>query len=45
MAVTYQKEKENLDYDYKDFVNGEELYSFYKEIMIKVQEILSQLKS
>jgi hypothetical protein len=44
MASTYQKEKENLDYDYKDFVNGEELYSFYKEVMIKVQEILRQLK-
>ncbi|MEH7180265.1 tubulin-like doman-containing protein [Neobacillus vireti] len=45
MAATYQKEKENLDYDYKDYVNGEELYGFYKEIMIKVQEMLRQLKS
>ena len=45
MAATYQKEKETLDYDYKDYVNGEELYSFYKEIMIKVQEMLRQLKS
>jgi hypothetical protein len=45
MAATYQKEKENLDYDYKDYVNGEELYSFYKELMIKVQEMLRQLKS
>ncbi|MGJ7910716.1 tubulin-like doman-containing protein [Neobacillus sp. LXY-1] len=45
MAASYQKEKEALDYDYKDFVNGEELYHFYKEIMIKVQEMLRQLKS
>ncbi|MEH7094819.1 tubulin-like doman-containing protein [Neobacillus vireti] len=45
MAATYQKEKESLDYDYKDFVNGEELYGFYKEIMIKVQAMLRQLKS
>ncbi|MBV7505688.1 tubulin-like doman-containing protein [Bacillus sp. sid0103] len=45
MAATYQKEKEALDYDYKDFVNGEELYSFYKEMMIKVQDMLRQLKS
>lgn len=45
MAATYQKEKEALDYDYKDFVNGEELYDFYKGIMIKVQDMLRQLKS
>jgi hypothetical protein len=45
MAATYQKEKEALDYDYKDFANGEELYSFYKEMMIKVQDMLRQLKS
>ncbi|MFF2448948.1 tubulin-like doman-containing protein [Neobacillus sp. NPDC058068] len=45
MAAAYQKEKEALDYDYKDLVNGEELYSFYKEMMIKVNEMLRQLKS
>jgi len=45
MAATYQKEKEALDYDYKEFANGEELYDFYKEMMIKVQEMLRQLKS
>jgi hypothetical protein len=45
MAATYQREKEALDYDYKDFANGEELYSFYKEMMIKVQDMLRQLKS
>jgi hypothetical protein len=45
MADIYQKEKENLDYDYNDFVNGVEVYHFYKEIMIKVQEMLRQLKS
>jgi hypothetical protein len=45
MAAAYQKEKEALDYDYKDLVNGEELYSFYKEMMIKVQDMLRQLKS
>ncbi|WP_144554199.1 tubulin-like doman-containing protein [Bacillus sp. X1(2014)] len=45
MAASYQKEKEALDYDYKDFANGEELYSFYKEMMIKVQDMLRQLKS
>ncbi|MFL6556280.1 MAG: hypothetical protein ACJ8MO_09210, partial [Bacillus sp. (in: firmicutes)] len=45
MAATYQKEKEALDYDYKDFANGEELYIFYKEMMIKVQDMLRQLKS
>ncbi|WHY85470.1 tubulin-like doman-containing protein [Neobacillus novalis] len=45
MAAAYQKEKEALDYDYKDLVNGEELYSFYKEMMIKVNDMLRQLKS
>ncbi|MEH7158364.1 tubulin-like doman-containing protein [Neobacillus drentensis] len=45
IAATYQKEKEALDYDYKDIANGEELYSFYKGITIKVQEMLRQLKS
>ena len=45
MAAAYQKEKEALDYDYKEFANGEELYNFYKEMMIKVQEMLRQLKS
>ncbi|MEH7355223.1 tubulin-like doman-containing protein [Neobacillus drentensis] len=45
MAASYQKEKETLDYDYKEFANGEELYDFYKELMIKVQEMLRQLKS
>jgi hypothetical protein len=45
MASTYQKEKEFLDYEYKEFANGEELYRFYKEMMIKVQDMLRQLKS
>lgn len=45
MAATYKREKEDLDYDYKDFANGEELYSFYKEMMIKVTDMLRQLKS
>jgi hypothetical protein len=45
MAATYSKEKEALDYDYKDLANGEELYSFYKEMMLKVNEMLGQLKS
>ncbi|EKN71496.1 hypothetical protein BABA_01305 [Neobacillus bataviensis LMG 21833] len=45
MAAAYQKEKETLDYDYKEFANGEELYAFYKEMMLKVQEMLRQLKS
>ncbi|WML41259.1 tubulin-like doman-containing protein [Neobacillus sp. OS1-2] len=45
MAAAYQKEKETLDYDFKEFANGEELYAFYKEMMLKVQEMLRQLKS
>jgi hypothetical protein len=45
MAATYSKEKEALDYDYKYLANGEELYSFYKEMMLKVNEMLGQLKS
>ncbi|MEH7250775.1 tubulin-like doman-containing protein [Neobacillus niacini] len=45
MAATYQKEKEALDYDYKDLANGEELYEFYKEMMIKVSNMLKQLRS
>ncbi|WP_462410932.1 tubulin-like doman-containing protein [Neobacillus sp. Marseille-QA0830] len=45
MAVTYAKEKEALDYDWQDLMNGEELYSFYKEIMIKVNDMLRQLQS
>ncbi|MED4228515.1 tubulin-like doman-containing protein [Neobacillus cucumis] len=45
MASTYQKEKAALDYTYKEIVNGEDMYSFYKEMMIKVQEMLRQLKS
>ena len=45
MADTFRREKEDLDYEYKDLVNGEEVYSFYKEMMIKVQEMLRQLKS
>jgi hypothetical protein len=44
MTATYQKEKEALDYDYMDIVNGEELYDFYKGMMIKVQDMLRQLK-
>ncbi|MCL6572550.1 MAG: tubulin-like doman-containing protein [Bacillus sp. (in: Bacteria)] len=45
MAATYLQEKEALDYDYKDLANGEELYDFYKGMMIKVQDMLRQLKS
>lgn len=45
MAATYQKEKEALDYDYKDFANGEEMYEFYNEIKQKVTNMLRQLKS
>ncbi|QCJ44158.1 hypothetical protein FAY30_20860 [Bacillus sp. S3] len=45
MASLYQKEKEALDYDYKELANGEEVYAFYKEILIKVMEMLRQLKS
>ncbi|WP_040204242.1 tubulin-like doman-containing protein [Neobacillus jeddahensis] len=45
MAAIYTKEKIALDYDYQDLVNGEELYRFYKEIMIKVKDMLRQLQS
>ncbi|PGY09474.1 tubulin-like doman-containing protein [Bacillus sp. AFS031507] len=45
MAATYSREKEALDYDYQDLVNGEEIYSFYKEMMLKVNDMLRQLKS
>ncbi|WP_066315315.1 tubulin-like doman-containing protein [Bacillus sp. FJAT-29814] len=45
MAATYAKEKEALDYDWQDLANGEELYGFYKDMMIKVNEMLRQLKS
>ncbi|MFL6563178.1 MAG: hypothetical protein ACJ8MO_44665 [Bacillus sp. (in: firmicutes)] len=45
MAATYSREKEGLDYDYQDIVNGEELYSFYKEMMLKVNDMLRQLNS
>ncbi|MEW9053008.1 MAG: tubulin-like doman-containing protein [Neobacillus sp.] len=45
MASAYQKEKENLDYDYQDLANGEELYEFYKEMVMKVSSMLRQLKS
>ncbi|MFD2446858.1 tubulin-like doman-containing protein [Bacillus sp. CGMCC 1.16607] len=44
MAATYQKEKETLDYDRDDFVNGEEMYEFYKEVMVKVNSIVRGLK-
>jgi hypothetical protein len=45
MAAIYAKEKEALDYDWQDLANGEEYYSFYKEMMIKVNDRLRQLKS
>jgi hypothetical protein len=45
MAATYQKEKEALDYDYKDLANGEEMYEFYNEVRLKVSNMLRQLKS
>ncbi|MEH7118589.1 tubulin-like doman-containing protein [Neobacillus vireti] len=45
MSAVYQKEKEALDYQYQELPNGEELYYFYKEMMLKVHEMLRQLKS
>ena len=44
MAASLQKEKEFLDYDRKEFINGEELYAFYKEVFIKVNSMIKQLK-
>lgn len=44
MAASYQKDKEKLDYDRHDYANGEELYEFYKEILMKVSSILKSMK-
>ncbi len=44
MAGVYQDAKAALDYDRGDYVNGEELYRFYKEMAGKVNEMVRSLK-
>lgn len=44
MAEAYQAGKEALDYDRGDFMNGEEMYSFYKRIAGKVNDMIKSLE-
>ncbi|UUZ96045.1 hypothetical protein LJK87_17745 [Paenibacillus sp. P25] len=44
MAAAYQDAKAALDYDRGDYVNGEEMYRFYKDVAGKVSEMARSLK-
>lgn len=44
MAEAYQEAKSALDYDRGEFVDGEEMYRFYKQIAAKVSDMLRTLK-
>ncbi|MEK8129924.1 tubulin-like doman-containing protein [Paenibacillus filicis] len=44
MAGVYQDAKSALDYDRGDYADGEEMYRFYKELAIKVNEMVRSLR-
>ncbi|GIP32006.1 tubulin-like doman-containing protein [Paenibacillus sp. J2TS4] len=44
MAGAYQDAKSALDYDRGEYVNGEDMYQFYKQVSGKVNDILRSLK-
>ncbi|TNJ56107.1 hypothetical protein FE784_39100 [Paenibacillus hemerocallicola] len=44
MAEAYQEAKSSLDYDRNEFVNGEEMYRFYKQVAAKVNDMLKTIK-
>ncbi|MCP3774329.1 tubulin-like doman-containing protein [Paenibacillus sp. MZ04-78.2] len=44
MAGAYQDAKSALDYDRGEYVDGEDMYQFYKQIASKVSDILRSLK-
>ncbi|MBP1992472.1 tubulin-like doman-containing protein [Paenibacillus eucommiae] len=44
MAAIYQEGKSALDYDRNEWTNGEDMYSFYKQISVKVSDMLRTLK-
>ncbi|WP_040951454.1 tubulin-like doman-containing protein [Gorillibacterium massiliense] len=44
MVAAYQEAKGSLDYDREELVNGEEMYRFYRQAVIKVNDMLSTLR-
>lgn len=44
MAEAYQEAKSSLDYDRNEYVNGEDMYRFYKQVAAKVNDMLKTIK-
>lgn len=44
MADAYQEAKSSLDYDRNEYVNGEDMYRFYKQVATKVNDMLKTIK-
>jgi hypothetical protein len=44
LAAAHQEGKELLDYNRSEMVNGEDMYSFYKQVAIKVNDMLKTLR-
>lgn len=44
MAAAYQEGKAALDYDRSEWTNGEDMYSFYKLVSNKVNDMINTLK-
>ncbi|MCS7463962.1 tubulin-like doman-containing protein [Paenibacillus doosanensis] len=44
MAASYQEAKSALDYDRVEWENGEDMYRFYKQVSVKVNDMVKSLK-
>ncbi|TXK83792.1 tubulin-like doman-containing protein [Paenibacillus sp. N3.4] len=44
MADNYQEAKTALDYDHVEWENGEDMYRFYKQVAVKVNDMVKSLK-
>jgi hypothetical protein len=44
MAASYQEGKAALDFDRNEWANGEDMYSFYKQVSAKVSDMIKTLK-
>ncbi|USG68536.1 tubulin-like doman-containing protein [Brevibacillus ruminantium] len=44
IAAAFQEAKNDLEYDRDDYVNGEELYQFYKKVWAKVNDMRKTLQ-
>lgn len=44
MAEAYREAKSSLDYDRNEYVNGEDMYRFYKQVAAKVSDMLKTIQ-